>query len=120
MECLELTVHHLNFLQHGFSKDTLRELLFAILQLLRENKKPSLFFMMIVDSILEEFADTVEADGYVVDTDVRTVYEGNNTLESHLPVLHVSGNFCQLLKKKEKSFSSIKIKNAPRFVVEVL
>lgn len=57
-------------LQHGFSEDNLKELLFAILQLLRESEEPVVRYTAVVDQILQEF-DELQQSGLVeVDTEV--------------------------------------------------
>lgn len=80
-------------LQHGFTKDNLRELLFALLQLLQQNEEPSLVHMIITDSILEQFAEQVEAGKIVVDTEVHNYLyfctDDNTTKITYIHTVHV-------------------------------
>jgi hypothetical protein len=68
------TVHGLSSVplssQHGFSEDNLRELLFAVNQLLREDEVASERYVRIVRQILREFMREVNANRQEVEEEV--------------------------------------------------
>lgn len=57
-------------LQHGFSKDNLKELLFATQQLSRENEVASSKYAEVVDQIFQEFHDQVDSNIFQAEQEV--------------------------------------------------
>ena len=57
-------------LQHGFSEDNFRELLFAVNQLLREEEVANERYARIVRQILKEFMQDVNANSREVESEV--------------------------------------------------
>lgn len=56
--------------QHGFTVENLEELLFAVLQLVKEEEEPSTRYVQIIDQIFKEFLTEVKADRMKVNSEV--------------------------------------------------
>lgn len=58
-------------MQHGFTEDNFKELLFAVHQLLREDEEANERYARIVRQILREFMEKVGTNQREVDREVR-------------------------------------------------